>query len=80
MVRTPGIYPLPSRDWFRLQVVSSVREVFNPPGIVLENPSLEIGKNPVYNWLEEMRANVFTDSVCGNGVCEPPYEFSSYET
>eukprot|EP00976_Prorocentrum_cordatum_P048036 969815-Prorocentrum_minimum.AAC.1 len=63
------------------QVVSSLEEVMTVPGMMdVRNPSLEAGKNPIYNWLHAVNDGVWTDPLCGNGVCETPYEFPAYET
>ena len=35
-----------------------------------------IGSNlQFYDWMVQVVADVFADSVCGNGVCEPPLEY-----
>ena len=42
--------------------------------------SLAPGSNPFFAWLDGLRDEIWVDPYCGNGVCEPPYEFPAYET
>uniref|UniRef100_A0A7S0R4F4 Uncharacterized protein n=1 Tax=Pyramimonas obovata TaxID=1411642 RepID=A0A7S0R4F4_9CHLO len=70
LIRTPTSY----------SVVSSLEEAMRVRGLDVQNPSLELGENPVFDWLDTVGQRIWTDPVCGNGVCEPPYEFPAYET
>eukprot|EP00959_Pyramimonas_sp_CCMP1952_P183944 3846069-Pyramimonas_sp.AAC.2 len=41
---------------------------------------MEPSQNPLFKWLEGLSQEIWTDPTCGNGICEPPYEFPAYET
>eukprot|EP00240_Pyramimonas_obovata_P002992 CAMPEP_0118923366 /NCGR_PEP_ID=MMETSP1169-20130426/1918_1 /TAXON_ID=36882 /ORGANISM="Pyramimonas obovata, Strain CCMP722" /LENGTH=624 /DNA_ID=CAMNT_0006864339 /DNA_START=164 /DNA_END=2034 /DNA_ORIENTATION=+ len=59
-------------------VVSSVESAMavNVEG----NVAMEPTENPFFMWLENLRGSIWVDPACGNGICEPPYEFPAYET
>ena len=67
------------------QVVSSLEDVFAANLQNLQQKLVAVKQDkPRHNvfwvWLEHQRKIIWTDPVCGNGVCEQPYEFPAYET
>mmetsp|Transcript_10216 Transcript_10216/g.33452 ORF Transcript_10216/g.33452 Transcript_10216/m.33452 type:complete len:1592 (+) Transcript_10216:74-4849(+) len=49
------------------------------PGGAGEDTQFELAsKDEVYDWLEGIISSVWLDPVCGDGVCEEPFEFPSY--
>ena len=55
-----------------LQVHSTIENAILPS-------SDEYGStDDVLNWLQTTLTNIWMDSVCGDGVCETPFEFAAY--
>ena len=54
-------------------VQSSITEILHPKVESTQDTSY------VYDWLSQDVVNhIWTDSVCGDSVCQRPYEFPSY--
>eukprot|EP00240_Pyramimonas_obovata_P003252 CAMPEP_0118939260 /NCGR_PEP_ID=MMETSP1169-20130426/28409_1 /TAXON_ID=36882 /ORGANISM="Pyramimonas obovata, Strain CCMP722" /LENGTH=661 /DNA_ID=CAMNT_0006883479 /DNA_START=117 /DNA_END=2100 /DNA_ORIENTATION=+ len=61
-------------------VVSSLKAELSPKAAIARGGSLLPEDNPFFDWLGHLRRRMWTDPVCGNGVCEPPFEFPAFET
>ncbi|MEW5311378.1 MAG: hypothetical protein WDW38_003099 [Sanguina aurantia] len=53
-------------------VYSTIDSVVTPPQKSYQSTG------DVYNWLNGVLTTVWTDPVCGDGVCEAPFEYASY--
>eukprot|EP00976_Prorocentrum_cordatum_P070277 1179864-Prorocentrum_minimum.AAC.4 len=74
---TPNVPPLASTA----QVVDSIRHVLTVKDFAKSAVSLVPGdRNPFFIWAEGVRRHTWKDPTCGNGICEPPFEFPAYET
>jgi len=56
-------------------VVSSIASAYLP---IMENNMVE-ERSSIQNWLGGQVNRVWLDPVCGNGVCEAPFEFPSFQ-
>ncbi|GIL76287.1 hypothetical protein Vretimale_5865 [Volvox reticuliferus] len=54
------------------KVHSTVESVVLPGDNVMQNT------DDVYGWLKNLLTEVWKDPVCGDGLCEAPFEFASY--
>ncbi|GIL44962.1 hypothetical protein Vafri_2402 [Volvox africanus] len=54
------------------KVHSTVQSVVLPSDNVMQNT------DEVYGWLKNLLTEVWKDPVCGDGLCEAPFEFASY--
>ncbi|EFJ46305.1 hypothetical protein VOLCADRAFT_93448 [Volvox carteri f. nagariensis] len=54
------------------KVHSTVESVVLPSDSVMQNT------DEVYDWLKKLLTEVWKDPVCGDGLCEAPFEFASY--
>ncbi len=45
---------------------------------LLPDPAAVGTTDDVYAWLQQLLQNVWKDPVCGDGVCEVPFEYASY--
>ncbi|GLI64894.1 hypothetical protein VaNZ11_008286 [Volvox africanus] len=54
------------------KVHSTVQSVVLPGDNVMQNT------DDVYGWLKNLLTEVWKDPVCGDGLCEAPFEFASY--
>ncbi|GLC33126.1 hypothetical protein PLESTB_000367500 [Pleodorina starrii] len=54
------------------KVHSTVESVVLPSDSVMQNT------DEVYDWLNKLLTDVWKDPVCGDGLCEAPFEFASY--
>ncbi len=55
-----------------LQVYSTVASKLLP------DPASIGTTDDIYTWLAELLQNVWQDPVCGDGVCEVPFEYAAY--
>eukprot|EP00959_Pyramimonas_sp_CCMP1952_P475069 9503998-Pyramimonas_sp.AAC.2 len=62
-----------------VQVVSSLQAAIGPEDAVMFPSSLP-QDSPFYQWLQGIQSKIWTDPMCGNGLCEPPFEYPAYET
>ncbi|GFR50551.1 hypothetical protein Agub_g12825 [Astrephomene gubernaculifera] len=54
------------------RVHSTVQSVVVPGDDVMQNT------DAVYGWLNDLLTEVWVDPVCGDGLCEAPFEYASY--